>query len=252
MKISNDLNALRSKILPLYRWGEFSPRRAYLQIDLLDATACVYVSCDQDGRTPIEVLEGRAEQFEIHNNIRGDAIADFLESPEFQSAVDGYCDEWYKSYEGRSDCADSAATSPEHVQEESDEQSGDAYERLCNLIESNLSPKMGDSSLLIDSCMPVVDVDNIADMLGEFRELWEGGMSLQEAIQFVEDLASNPYPNQYLDLDVGEYLLQRAYDIFCDRPASLDECHIDALLAAERISNERAVEWREEYLAVEE
>ena len=201
LKIAN----LRGEIAPLYcRYqGQTSAQGAWVQMDE-DGTITASYNAEIGGSVTFDVFHNRTLTWGVAARVRGDALADLLESAEmralFERVYDGHSVEWDGNNNvGRLDA---------DAREASDE------------IEAALTA-IGEDD---DAMGAVWDVGQWLEN-SAFDDIWEPGKTLAEAVTAVEESAESE--SVELDGDVERYLLDRA-----ERANDRDGCYRLEIIAA--------------------
>jgi hypothetical protein len=201
LKIDN----LRDEIAPLYcRYsGQTNAQPAYVEMDDDGIIAADY-SGEIGGGVSFDVFHSRTLRWGVAERVRGDALADLLESDEmrvlFERVYNGHSIEW----DGNNNVG--------HLDDDARAASDEIEVALTALGED-------------ESAMGVVwDVDQWLEY-SAFDDIWDPGKSLDEAVAAVEKSAEEE--GIELDGNVEKYLLDRA-----ERANDRDDCYRPEVLAA--------------------
>ncbi|UXY13852.1 hypothetical protein N8I74_11015 [Chitiniphilus purpureus] len=219
--IKTNASDLREEIAPVYcqYQGQSGPQPAYITIHPESESASAGYSSETGNGCPESIYHNRAYRVRIPADVRGTAIAEFLEDTDTQalisSIIAGYSCDWDGSNHRGSlnDDAESALAELEQ-----------AAERLQ-----------------WDDCRAQIWDE---DMLGVcfVVEHWPTAKTLPEAIAEIEAAAESEGAS--IECDLNEYLLDRAALAFESGNRQIGETHVAALLAAGKIDEDEAQEWR--------
>ena len=212
---------LRGELAPLYQRypGQTNPQPAYIQIDE-DGNVSAGYSGETGNAVPSTVWHRRTLQWPVQPSVRGDVLADFLDSPEIVALLErvhaGHQVEW----DGNN-----------HVGRLNDDAQAAAFE-----IESAIYSA--------DDCVSVWDTAEWLFNLGSLADHWSG-QPLATAVAEIEAVAINEAV--YLNDDVEDALLDEAGRVYDRHPERLNRVHVDALHAAGHINAAQVAEWIEDF-----
>ncbi len=198
MNISIKTDNLRGEIAPLYcRYqGQTDCQGAYVQMNE-DGIVSADYNAEIGWAVTFDVFHNRTLSWGVASRVRGDALADLLESDEmralFERVHTGHDVEW----DGNNNVG--------HLDYDARAASDEIEAELTTLGEDEAS--MG----------AVWDVDQWLEH-SAFDDIWETGKTLTEAVTAVEESAAAE--NIELDGDVSRYLLDRA-----ERANQRDDCY---------------------------
>jgi hypothetical protein len=223
--ITIDTTNLRGETAPLYHRypNQTQSQPAYIEIDEDGNVGADFAGKIGNAQT-FAVWHRRTLQWNVRPEVRGDLLADFLESPEIVALLErvhaGHSVEWDgNNHVGRLD--------------------DDAHEALDAVEEAIQDQLYGD-----DGCVAVYGVAEWLFDNGSLADCWTD-QPLATAVSEVEAGAQSE--GAHLDGDVEYALLDEAEHLFDRQPDRLNRVHVDALLADGRISAEDAAEWIEEH-----
>ena len=188
MSITLKINTLRGEIAPLYsRYaGQTSAQDAYVEMDE-DGIVRADYSGEIGGGIPFSVYHGRIIRWGVSNTVRGDVLADYLESDETIALLErveaGQSIEW-DGNNNRGKLDDDATEARDTIGNELDAMSEDDR-----------------------SCGAVWDLDNWLGQL-HFDDKWPVGKTLADAVKGIEDGAEAE--GIQLDGNIEKYLLDYA------------------------------------------
>ena len=137
-RINTNAENLRGQVAPLYEQyqGQTSPQPAFIELDCESRSAEAKWTGVIGSAVPAYVWHRRALRFSIPSEVRGDAIADFLESETFQTLASRICDGYTQTWNGNN-----------HVGRYSDDATA-AREDLTQLIDDSLCDDMGCTQII--------------------------------------------------------------------------------------------------------
>ena len=113
---------LKGVVAPLYHQypAETLPQPAFIELDCEEASAEAKWTGEVGGGVPAYVWHKRAIRFSVPSEIRGDVIADFMESEKFQALAQRICAGYVKRWDGNNHVgrySDDAAEAREELQQ---------------------------------------------------------------------------------------------------------------------------------------
>jgi hypothetical protein len=212
---------LRNETAPLYNRypRQTNAQPAYIALDE-HGNVCAATDPEIGNGVPFDVWHRRALRWYIPASVRGDVLADFLESAEVVTLLErvhiGHSVEW--------DGNNHVGSLDDDAQSASDE--------FITLIEESFSD---------DDVATVWPVDEWLFGGCTLRDHWPNEKTLDEVVAELESEAESE--NIYIDGDVETALLDNAAWRFEQKPDELGRVHVDALLANDRISQDDVAGW---------
>lgn len=211
---------LRGEIAPLYcRYqGQTNAQPAYVEMDE-DGNVSADYSGEIGNAVPMTVWHGRTLRWAVSNQVRGDELADLIERDDVVALLErvylGHSVEWDgNNHVGRLD---------DDAQAASDE------------LDELFAAESSDEHNLVD----VYDVDDYVGNTG-LLNIWRG-KPLDDVVRENEEWAEEE--GVIIDGDLERTLLSSAESFVARGKSGLDMHHLDALVAAKRISIDDAVEY---------
>lgn len=228
--ITIDVDSLRGDTLPMYCQypGQHQPQPAYVQMTE-DGKVTTTINHNIGGGTPVDVWHNRTLQWQVPANVRGDALADLLES----ERVRGLLERVHAGHEVDWDGNNHVGTL--------DEDATKASEELDSIFGSDYFKGGGEWKE-----SDLVNVWSLGDWFGQVSllEAWPADKSLAQAAKDNEDSLvydANGYTTDNFETALLEFAESR-FDV--DEHDRIAAVHVEALLADGRITEEQAAEWK--------
>jgi hypothetical protein len=205
MTITIETDNLRGVIAPLYNRypGQTTAQGAYVEMTL-DGAVSADSNAEIGGGMSFDVFHGRTRRWPVAKHIRGDALADYLESDDARALLQRIYDGHDTTWDGNNNVG--TMTEDAHDAE--------------STLERELEALGEDES----SSAAVWDLDNWLGHLS-FDDKWPVGETLDEAVNGIEDGAEEE--GVQLDGNIKKYLLD-----YAQHENDRDKCYRPEVLAA--------------------
>lgn len=209
---------------PLYHKypDQFSPQRAYIEFQCSEKGFLLADWAGESGNAvPEYVHHKHAIRWYVDPTTRGSAIIDLFADEGFLACCQrinaGYEEDW----DGRNNVG---------------KYSEDALEAI-----DEVAAKV---DTLSDELAETWEVEEWLFASSALTDHWPDGAKLDDVVKELErDAEMALESNQAVIGSIEKALLERALELFHEDPESLYKCHVDAMLKADRISEQEAIEW---------
>jgi len=230
IRVVSDLEGIRESVAPLYvKYGrEDSAQRACISMDD-EGNVTVYVDQNIGPAAGFDVAFGKVLEWNIPGEVRGDALAEFLESSEVRALLLAVSLGHEVVWDGKK------------FHGSLDDDARNASDQLDMLIQCELSDKLADVYEDMNSWLFCGDAIPLSDV-------WGNG-TIEELVQRVEmEMAEKNIVLGSYQLGIKEVVLDSALSTFCsDNPEKMLRIHVDALLQDDLITADEHLHWVEEY-----